>query len=69
MKKFDSGALAKENDEANKAYGHGIARTSDYGFAVGENMHEGVSMARRLMCAIDSGEHVTGSCVWTLLEP
>ena len=69
VKKFDSGALAKENDDANKAYGHGIARTSDYGFAVGENMHEGVSMARRLMCAIDSGERVTGSGVWALLEP
>ena len=65
--KFTSGALAKENDDANKAYGHGIARTSDYGFAVGENMHEGVSMALRLMCAIDSGERVTGSGVWALL--
>ena len=69
VKKFESGALAKESDDANKAYGHGIARTSDYGFAVGENMHEGVSMARRLMCAIDSGERVTGSGVWALLEP
>ena len=31
-------------DFANKAYGHGIARTNDFGFKSGENMCRDVSM-------------------------
>ena len=31
-------------DSANKAYGHGIARTNDFGFKSGENMCRDVSM-------------------------
>ena len=33
-----SGALAVRVDRANKAYGHGIARTHDFGFEPGQNM-------------------------------
>ena len=53
----------KKTDDANKAYGHGIARTNNYGFAVGDNMNEGVSMAHRLI------ERMTDMDVWRYVAP
>ena len=35
---YINGSLAREVDQANDAYGHGIARTNDYGYAKGQNM-------------------------------
>ena len=40
---FISNKLAVEVDKANKAYGHGIARTNDFGFKRGENMHKRIT--------------------------
>ena len=38
MEQFARRSLHVEVDRANKAYGHGIARTNDFGFREGENM-------------------------------
>jgi hypothetical protein len=35
---YINGTLARNVDQANDAYGHGIARTNDYGYAPGQNM-------------------------------
>ena len=35
---YNSRALHQKVDAANKEYGHGVARTHDYGFAPGEQM-------------------------------
>ena len=35
---YINGTLARDVDQANDAYGHGIARTNDYGYALGQNM-------------------------------
>ena len=40
---YGSGALAKKVDRANAAYGHGIARTNDFGYARGQNMNAQIS--------------------------
>ena len=34
---------AKNVDRANAAYGHGIARTNDFGYAPGQNMNAQIS--------------------------
>ena len=39
--------LHVEADKANRRYGHGIARTNDFGFKSGENMFLDVSMEVR----------------------
>ena len=38
LEDFDARRLHVRVDRANKAYGHGIARTRDFGFRPGENM-------------------------------
>ena len=36
--KYNDGTLAKATDDANNSYGSGIARTTNYGYALGQNM-------------------------------
>ena len=36
--KYNDGTLATVTDEANKSYGYGIARTTNFGYALGQNM-------------------------------
>ena len=36
--RYINGTLAKAVDIANKQYGHGVARTNDFGFPKGTNM-------------------------------
>jgi len=52
VEKFMSRQLHVEVDAHNKAYGHGMARSNDYGFAVGDDMFAGVSSTRQLMSAV-----------------
>ena len=44
LEAFDSGKLHGDVDKANKAYGHGMARTDAYGFEPGDNMCTEVPM-------------------------
>ena len=43
-------------DATKKAYGHGMARTNDYGIPVGDDMFRGVTVALRVISAILSSE-------------
>ena len=38
VNKYNYGTLAKATDDANNSYGSGIARTTNYGYALGQNM-------------------------------
>ena len=44
---FLSHALHKKVDMANLAYGHGVARTNDYGFAEGEQICQTLTLTQR----------------------
>ena len=37
--KWKAGELSAKVDQANKNYGHGIARTNDFGYEPGQNMN------------------------------
>ena len=37
--KWKDGVLSRKVDEANMKYGHGIARTNDFGYEPGQNMN------------------------------
>ena len=47
LEDWTAGRLQYAVDEANAAYGHGIARTNDFGFNEGENMTRDVPLEVR----------------------
>ena len=55
MEQLASRKLHVNVDKANKAYGHGIARTNDFGFEEGENMCRNVPMDVRAQLRLLQG--------------
>ena len=53
--KYNDGTLARETDEANHSYGYGIARTTDFGYALGQNMRSYIpsDMLALLHCRVE----------------
>ena len=51
LEAFVSGKLHGDVDKANKAYGHGMARTDAYGFEPGDNMCTEVPMDEGTLAA------------------
>ena len=51
---YGSRRLHKLVDEANRAYGHGVARTNDYGFEIGQDMARQSEILTQVTAALQS---------------